>query len=112
MSDRRCPLPRSHPGTWRARCASRIFRTLMSLLLVVLGPGWVDVEQAENAALGGGEPVQTEPVRGVGGAESLERGEDVAAGGSGCAAFGEQARQLLIGAEGVAQVGFDKAVDE
>ena len=68
----------------------------MCLLLGGFGPGWVDVEQVEDASLGGGEAVELEAVGGVGGAESLEGGEDVAAGGAGGAAFGEQSGELLV----------------
>ena len=48
----------------------------------------------------------------VGQAEALEGGEDVAAGGSGGAAFGEQPWKLLLGAERGAGLGFDQPKDE
>jgi hypothetical protein len=47
------------------------------------------LEQFEDASLGGGEAVEADAVEGVGEAEALEGGEDVAAGGLGGAAFGQ-----------------------
>ena len=58
-------------------------------MVFLFGPGWLDVEQFEDAALGVGEAVQADAVGGVGEAEALEGGEDVAAGGLGGAAFGQ-----------------------
>ena len=62
--------------------------------------------------LGVGERVELDAGVGVGEAEALERGEDVAAGGSGGAAFGEQSGELLVLAERGAGLGFDQAEDE
>jgi hypothetical protein len=81
---------------------------LIWLVLVVFGPGWVDVEQVEDVALGGGEPVEAEPVRGVGGTESLEGGEDVAAGGSG----GARCSGSGPGSCWLAHIGFDQAEEQ
>jgi hypothetical protein len=52
--------------------------------------------------LGVGPAVEKDAVGTVGEAEALEGGEDVAAGGSGSASFGEQPFELFVGAEGVA----------
>ena len=62
--------------------------------------------------MGVGEAVEADAVVGVGEAEALEGGEDVAAGGFGGAAFGEQAGELFVVAEGVAGLGFDQAEDQ
>ena len=62
--------------------------------------------------LGVGEGVELDAGVGVGEAEALEGGEDVAAGGFGGAAFGEQAGELLVGAERGAGLGFDQPEDE
>jgi hypothetical protein len=75
------------------------------------GPGRLDFELLEDAPLGGGEPVERDPVGGVGDAEALEGGEDVAAGGRPGAAFGQEPGELLV-AEAFAQFGFDQAEDE
>jgi hypothetical protein len=56
----------------------------------------LDVEQFEDALLGVGEAVEADAGGGVGEAEALEGGEDVAAGGRGGAAFGQQAGELLV----------------
>ena len=56
--------------------------------------------------------VELDAVVGVGEAEALEGGEDVAAGGSGGAAFGQQAGELLVVAERGAGLGFDEAEDQ
>ena len=62
--------------------------------------------------LGVGELVERDAVLGVGQAQALEGGEDVAACGSGGAAFGEQAGELLVLAERGAGLGFDEPEDE
>ena len=62
--------------------------------------------------LGVGERVELDAGVGVGEAEALERGEDVAAGRSGGAAFGQQSGELLFGAERGAGLGFDQPEDE
>ena len=49
---------------------------------------------------------------GVGQAEALERGEDIAAGGFRGAAFGQQSGELLLGAERGAGLRFDQSEDE
>jgi hypothetical protein len=64
----------------------------------------------QDAALGVGEAVQTGAVRGVGEAEALEGGEDVAAGGLGGAIFGQQVEQLAV--ECLAELGLDEAEDQ
>ena len=61
--------------------------------------------------LGVGELVEFDAVVGVGQAEALEGGEDVAAGRVGGAAFGQQPGELLVGAERGAGLGFDEAED-
>ena len=58
-------------------------------MVFLLGPGWLDVEQFEDLALGVGEAIEADAVGGVGDAQALEGGEDVAAGGFGGAAFGQ-----------------------
>lgn len=55
---------------------------------------------------------RTMPSGPLGEAEALEGGEDVAAGGPGGASFGEEPFELLVGAEGVAEVGFDQPKDD
>jgi hypothetical protein len=75
----------------------------------LLGPGRLDVEEFEDALLGVGEAVECDAVVGVGEAESLEGGEDVAAGGCGGAAFGQQARELFVVAERVACLTLDES---
>src|SRR4051794_11586987 len=90
------------PGTargrrrrWRrGRCASPVFRTWLGLG-VLFWPGRGDLEEFEDLALGGGESVEADAGVGVGEAEALEGGEEVAAGGGGGAAFGEQAGELV-----------------
>ena len=62
--------------------------------------------------LGVGERVELDACVGVGQAEALEGGEDVAAGGSGGAAFGQQSGELLVGAERGAGLGFDQPEDQ
>ena len=62
--------------------------------------------------LGVGERVELDAVVGVGQAEALERGEDVAAGGFGGAAFGQQPGELLVGAERGTGLGFDQPEDQ
>ena len=62
--------------------------------------------------MGVGEAVEADAGVGVGEAESLEGGEDVAAGGLGGAAFGQQAGELLVVAERVAGLGLDQAEDQ
>ena len=62
--------------------------------------------------LGVGERVELDAGVRVGEPESLERGEDVAAGRSGGAAFGEQPGELLLGAERGAGPGFDQPEDQ
>jgi len=57
----------------------------------LLGPGWRDLEEFEDAALGVGEAVQFDAGVGVGEAESLEDAEHVASGGLGGAVLGQQA---------------------
>src|ERR1039458_4690599 len=49
-------------------------------LPVLLGPGWLDVEQLEDAALGVGEAVQADALGGVGEPEAFEGAEHGAAG--------------------------------
>jgi PD-(D/E)XK endonuclease len=71
---------------------SSIFRGSWRLA-VLLWPGRLDLEEFEDASLGGGEAVQADAVGGVGEAETREGGEDVAAGRLGGAAFGQQAWQ-------------------
>ena len=46
----------------------------------LLGPGWRDLEELEDAALCVGEAVELDTCSGVGKAESLEDGEHVASG--------------------------------
>ena len=58
------------------------------------------------------EAVEADAVGGVGEAEALEGGEDVAAGGLGGAAFGQQAGELLVVCERVAGLGLDQAEDQ
>ena len=62
--------------------------------------------------LGVGEAVEFDAVLGVGEAEALEGGEDVAAGRFGGAAFGQQAGELLVVAERGAGLGFDQPEDQ
>ncbi len=62
--------------------------------------------------LGVGERVELDAVVGVGETESLERGEDVAAGRFRGAAFGQQAGELLFGAERGAGLRFDQPEDQ
>ena len=62
--------------------------------------------------LGVGERVELDAGVGVGQAEALERGEDVPAGRSSGAAFGQQPGDLLLGAERGAGAGFDQPEDE
>ena len=62
--------------------------------------------------LGVGERVELDAGVGVGQAESLERGEDVAAGRFRGAAFGQQSGELLVGAERGTGSGFDQPEDE
>ena len=61
--------------------------------------------------LGVGETVELDAGVRVGEAESLERGEDVAAGRLRGAAFGEQPGELLVGAERGTGSGFDQPED-
>src|SRR6266542_1000602 len=60
------------------------------LLLWPLRPGQGDVEEGEDLPLGGGEAVEHRPVGGVGEGEVFEGDEDVACGGFGGSAFGQQ----------------------
>ena len=62
--------------------------------------------------LGVGELVELDAGVGVGQPEALEGGEDVAAGRSGRAAFGEQPGELLVAAKRGAGLGFDEPEDE
>jgi hypothetical protein len=62
--------------------------------------------------LGVGERVELDACVGVGQAEALERGEDVAAGWFGGAAFGEQSGELLVLAERGTGLRFDQPEDE
>ena len=62
--------------------------------------------------LGVGERVELDAGVGVGQAEALERGEDVAAGWPRGAAFGQQPGELLVGAERGAGLGFDQPEDQ
>jgi hypothetical protein len=83
------PLP---PGcssvrTPQRRTTSPIFRGWMALLRL-LWPGQGDVEELEDAALGGGQAVQHDAVGGIGQPQALEGGQDVAAGRPGGAALG------------------------
>ena len=94
-------------GAW---AGSPVFRTWRGLG-VLLWPGRLDVEEFEDVALGVGEAVEADAVVGVGEAEALEGGEDVAAGGDGGAAFGEQAGEW-VAVEAGAGLGFDEAEDE
>src|SRR5713226_50200 len=79
---------------YEAMSASRIFRS-SERLPVLLWPGWLDLEQLEDASLGVGEAVEADAGGGVGEPESLEGAEDVASGGFGGAAFGQQPRDRL-----------------
>ncbi len=63
----------------------------------VFWPGNGDVEEGEDVALGGGEPVQHDAVLGVGQPQALEGGQDVASGGAGRATLGQQPVQVLVG---------------
>ena len=65
------------------------FSALAEGMVFLLGPGWLDVEQFEDLALGVGEAVEADAVGGVGDAQALEGGEDVAAGWLGGAVFGQ-----------------------
>src|SRR5215212_1255661 len=79
--------------------------------LPVLGrPGRLNLEQVEDALLGVGETVEDGAACGVGEAEALEGGEDVAAGGLGGAAFGQQVKRLAV--ECLAQLRLDQAEDQ
>ena len=78
----------------------------------MLWPGRGDLEEFEESALGRGEAVEADAGLGVGEAEALEGGEDVAAGRFGGAAFGEQSGDLVCVAEGLAGLGLDQAEDE
>ena len=69
--------------------------------LGLLGPGEGDLEQFEDAPLGVGEPVEHDPVRGVGEAEALEGGDDVPPGWAGRASFGKEPFEVFV-AEGLA----------
>ena len=62
--------------------------------------------------LGVGEGVELYAVVGVGDAEALEGGEDVAGGGFGGAAFGEQPGELLLVTERGSGSRFDEAEDQ
>ena len=59
-----------------------------------------------------GEPVQDDPAGGVGQVQAVEGGQHGAGGGLGGAAFGQDAGQWGVRAEGGAQVGFDEPEDE
>ena len=59
-----------------------------------------------------GERVELDACGGVGEAEALERGEDVAAGGFAGAAFGEQSWELLVGSERGTGLGFDQSENQ
>ena len=81
--------------------------------MVCLGWPWcLDLEEVEDLLLGVGESVELDSCVGVGEAEALECGEDVPAGGSGGAAFGEQAGELLVLAERGTGLGFDQSEDQ
>lgn len=67
----------------------------------MLWEGRLDLEEFQDALLGVGEAVECDAVGGVGEPEALE-GEDIAAGGHGGAAFGQQARELFVVAERLA----------
>ena len=79
---------------------------------MLLGPGWRDLEEFEDAALGVGEAVQFDAGAGVGEAESLKDAEHVASGGPGGAVLGQQARDQLVVAECFAQFGLDQSEDQ
>src|SRR5215216_7461557 len=113
-------ISRIRPPSWSRTCsfkpgaaspASRIFRS-SERLPVLLWPGRLDLEQVEDALLGVGEAVEADAGGGVGEGEALEGAEDVAAGGFGGAAFGQQPGELLVVAEGVAELGLDQAEDQ
>src|SRR6266487_16461 len=74
----------------------------------VFWPGNGDVEEGEDVALGGGEPVQHDAVLGVGQPQALEGGQDVASGGAGRATLGQQPVQVLVGTQGTAKVGLEQ----
>jgi hypothetical protein len=77
----------------------------------LLRPGKRDLQQLENAPLGGSEPIEDDPLGGVGQAEALERGEDAAGGGRARASLGQEPGQLLV-IELSAQLALDQAEDE
>jgi len=62
----------------------------------LLWPGWRDLQQFEDTALGVGETVELDAGAGVGEAESLEDAEHVASGGLGGAVLGQQPGQQLV----------------
>jgi hypothetical protein len=70
------------------------------------------LEEVEDVLLGVGELVELDAVAGVGDAQALEGGEDVAAGWFGRAAFGEQPGKLLVGSERGSGLCFDQAEDQ
>ena len=73
------------------------------MLACLLGPGWGDLEEFEDAALGVGEAVEFDAGVGVGEAESLEDAEDVASGGFGGAVLGQQAGDEFVFGERFAE---------
>jgi hypothetical protein len=76
-----------------------------------LGPWERDVEQGEDLPLDRGQLVQDDAAGGVGQVEA-EGGEDGAGGGPGGAAFGQDAGQGDVRAQGGAQLGFDQPEDQ
>ena len=78
----------------------------------MLGPGWCDVEQLEDAALGVGEAVELDAGAGVGEAESLEDAERVASGGYRGAVLGQEAGNQFVLGERFAELGLDQSEDQ